>query len=374
MRHFKNISILFFLACLAIISCTEDTSNASNTDNFDRKAMLSNWADNIIVPAYQDFQSDVANLKLASDNFEHTPNQTNLDALQLAWETAYITWQNVEMFNVGPANTNFFRSFVNTYPTNATNVEAHIASGTYNLSDINSNDEQGFPALDYLLFGLATSDAETLAFYTTNSNASNYLKYLTDVVDRIKSLTDIVVSEWETGYRDTFVNNSGSTSSSSTNMLVNRLLEYYEVVFRNGKIAIPAGVFSSGTTQQSRVEAFYKKDLSKTLCLEALEAFQDFFNGKAYNGTAEGESLKSYLNFLNTMKEGADLSTIINNQFDLSRAAIEDLNDSFYTQVNTNNTKMLAVYETLQTNVIYLKSDMFSALSISIDFSSGDGD
>jgi hypothetical protein len=53
---------------------------------------------------------------------------------------------------------------------------------------------------------------------------------------------------------------------------------------------------------------------------------------------------------------------------------INSLNDNFYEQISTNNTQMLEAFESLQDNVIYLKSDMFSALSIALEFSSGDGD
>ncbi|MFK7831815.1 MAG: imelysin family protein [Winogradskyella sp.] len=375
MKSLKLIFPFIILCCVAIYSCSDDDSvNSNNADSFDRQVMLANWADNIIIPAYQDFNTKVTALKTASDTFEANPNDANLNALRQTWETAYISWQNVEMFTIGPAETKFFRNFINIYPTNAANIDANISSGNYALQDINRNDEQGFPALDYLLFGLADTDADLLQFYTTHSNANNYLTYLTDVVNRIEMLTNEVVSEWVADYRTTFVNNSGNASNSSSNILVNKYLEYYEVFFRNGKIGIPSGVGSGGLLQPSKVEAFYKKDLSKTLCLEGLNAFQAFFRGDHFNSTAKGESLESYLDFLNTMKDGDDLSLLINNQFDASRDFISSLDANFYQQINTNNTQMLEAFEALQDNVVFLKSDMMSALNINIAFESNDGD
>jgi predicted lipoprotein len=375
MKNFRLI-FPFIIVCLSAIvwSCSDDDSVSESTDDFNRQAMLINWADDIIIPSYQAFSSDVDALKAAVETFESQPNEANLNRVRQEWEQAYIAWQNISMFNIGPAETAFMRSFINTYPANVNKIDTNISTGNYALQSVNANDEQGLPALDYLLFGLAESDSQILEFYTSNVNSSNYINYLTDLVDRINTITDQVVASWEADYRDAFVNNSGAASNSSTNKLLNDWMFYYEVTLRNGKIGFPSGVSSEGSRLPQNVEAFYKKDLSRTLCLEALNAFQDFFNGAHFDGTTNGESLSSYLNFLNTMKNGEDLSFMINNQFDVSRIAISNLDDNFINQINTNNNLMLVAFEELQANVVLLKSDMFSALSIAVEFESGDGD
>lgn len=375
MKSIKIVIPIIVVSFILVWSCSDSDSNNNDVvDSFDRQLMLTNWADNIIIPAYNAFSSEVDNLQTASEAFQANPNESTIALLRQEWEDAYIAWQNVGMFNIGPAETTFFRSFLNTYPTNTASIEANISTNNYNLEDINLNDAQGFPALDYLLFGLADNETDLLGVYTTNENADNYLMYLNNVVERIVALKDNVRMAWENGFRDAFVSNSGSSSNSSTNSLVNDYMEYYEVNFRNGKIGFPSGVFSEGNNAPEKVEAFYKKDLSKRLCLEALNAFQDFFNGKAFGSETTGESLSSYLDFLNTMKDGEDLSSLINNQLNVSRAAINALDDSFYNQINTNNSLMLSAFEELQTGVVLLKSDMFSALSIAVEFNSGDGD
>jgi predicted lipoprotein len=375
MKNFRLI-FPFIIVCLSAIvwSCSDDDSVSESTDDFNRQAMLINWADDIIIPSYQAFSSDVDALKAAVETFESQPNEANLNRVRQEWEQTYIAWQNISMFNIGPAETAFMRSFINTYPANVNKIDTNISTGNYALQSVNANDEQGLPALDYLLFGLAESDSQILEFYTSNVNSSNYINYLTDLVDRINTITDQVVASWEADYRDAFVNNSGAASNSSTNKLLNDWMFYYEVTLRNGKIGFPSGVSSEGSRLPQNVEAFYKKDLSRTLCLEALNAFQDFFNGAHFDGTTNGESLSSYLNFLNTMKNGEDLSFMINNQFDVSRIAISNLDDNFINQINTNNNLMLVAFEELQANVVLLKSDMFSALSIAVEFESGDGD
>ena len=68
------------------------------------------------------------------------------------------------------------------------------------------------------------------------------------------------------------------------------------------------------------------------------------------------------------------LSTIINNQFTAVLTANATLNTSFSNQINSDNTKMLAAYDVLQQNVVYIKLDMMQALNITIDYVDGDGD
>ena len=76
-----------------------------------------------------------------------------------------------------------------------------------------------------------------------------------------------------------FIEDAGSSASSSVNRMVNDYLFYYERFLRSGKIGIPAGVFS-GSPLANNVEALYTvttPTLSKSLYLNSLSSFKDFF-------------------------------------------------------------------------------------------------
>ena len=124
----------------------------------------------------------------------------------------------------------------------------------------------------------------------------------------------------------------------------------------------------------SVVEAFYKNDVSKILLNESLKAARDFFNGKYFNSNTTGESLKSYLDFVNANPNNQKLSEIINNQFAIILSVNNNLNDSFSTQISNDNLKMIASYDALQRNVIFTKIDMMQALNVKIDYVDSDGD
>ncbi|WP_109300496.1 imelysin family protein [Aquimarina sp. AU474] len=366
--------LFLFLTIILVSACSSSDDGGGTTgDSFDRKAMLANMADNIIIPAYQSFSNDMTALKAAASTFTITTNETNLIALRAAWSKAYVSWQSVSIFEIGKAEELSFRNFMNVYPINVTDINANITSASYDLTSVAEQDEQGFGGLDYILNGLAATDADITAFYTDATNGSLYKDYLNDLVDRMDALTKEVVADWTGAFRNSFVDNSGSSATSSVDKIVNDFLFHYEKHLRAGKIGIPAGVFATQTFDD-KVEAFYKGDLSKMLFNTNLNAMQDFFNGKHFESTSTGEGFKSYLDFLNTIKDGDDLATIINNQFNLTRTTALGLSDNFSNQVRTNNNLMLNTYDELQKNVVHMKVDMLQAFSVRVDFVDADGD
>ncbi len=373
MKNTFKVLILIFVSVVLYSCSSGDDSTVAQQDNFDREAMLVNWADNIIIPSYTNFKTATDNLNAEVTSFTDSPSISGLQSLRAVWLNTYLEFQKVSMFEIAKAEEINFRNRLNVYPTNASEIEQLIVDGNYDFSLPSTLDAQGFPAIDYLLHGLGTTDEEILSFYTTNANANNYKEYLTNLSATIDSLSAIVLDDWVANYRTTFVANTGSSANGSVDKLVNDYLFYYEKALRAGKVGIPAGVFS-GEPLPGNVEAFYRQDISKQLLLEALTATQNFFNGKYANSSTKGESLKSYLDFLNTIKNGEDLSALINNQFNTARNTINGLNTNFVSQIQSNNGEFLSAYDELQRNVVLLKVDMLQALSIDVDFVDADGD
>lgn len=365
----KKIVSLFLSFALIMACSSSDGEPTEVADNFDRSAMLVNWADNIIIPSYEAYASAVADMKASTDAFTTQPSLTTLGELRNNWLQAYTAFQSVSMFEIGPAESVSLRNYTNIYPTDAAEIESFVASGDYNLALPSTIDAQGFPALDYLLFGTADTDAEILVKLSSDS----YSTYLNSLVDRIETLSSQVLSEWKGSYRDTFVSNSGSTASSSVNKLVNDFLFYYEKSLRAGKIGIPSGVFSS-TPLSDKVEGLYSKEYSKGLFNASLNATINFFKGKHFETESTGESLEQYLGYLSELNSTEDLSVAIINQFEAAKSATSQLNDNFYFQVESDNSKMLQAYDELQKNVILMKVDMFQKLNIRIDYVDADGD
>lgn len=358
-----------FISCSSNSNDGDVNVDGGIVDNFDRSALLVNLADNIIIPAYQDFAVKMSTLKSAGETFTTTPNQTNLDQVRSAWLTAYRTWQYVEMFNIGEGLIIDYRFNMNVFPLTQSDVDNNIANGGYDLTSVNNQDAQGFPALDYLLFGIGTNDTEILAKYTSNPNSQGFKSYLTDILSRMNTLTQQVTDSWNNGYRNSFVSNDGNSATSSLNIFVNVYVEYYERLLRANKIGIPAGVFSGGPLPE-KVEGLFSGIYSKQLALDALDSFEDVFNGRAYGSSSIGESFKSYLTYL----ERNDINSSITSQIAAARVQLSGLSDNFNQQVSNDNTQMLMAYDELQKVVVFIKNDMPNAFNVSIVFQDNDGD
>ncbi|MGY5851334.1 imelysin family protein [Salegentibacter sp. F14] len=373
MNKILRFSILPLFAALLSCSSGDDKGDDTKIDDFDRGEMLQNWADNIIIPSFENFEGYTQDLQDKTLAFTQEPSEAKLQDLRSAYQEAYLEFQTVSLFEIGEAEAVNYRNFLNTYPLDAPGVEAKISANDFNLELPSSYDKQGFPALDYLLNGLGETDAQIVEFYSANENAEGYKNYLEDVSEKINALTKTVLSGWENSFRDEFVANTGSTSTGSVDRFTNDYVMYFEKFLRSGKIGIPAGAFT-GNPVPGAVEAYYSPSLSKSLYLKALQSTQDFFNGRHFNGNQNGPGYDDYLDYLNTIKGGEDLSGLINGQFEVIKQQATSLDQNFVSQIENNNSEMLAAFDELQQNVVLLKVDMMQALSISVDYVDSDGD
>jgi predicted lipoprotein len=332
--------------------------------------MLTFWADQVIIPAYEHYVQQLEGMVQAKDAFRAAPDAQHLGDLRDSWLNAYHSWQRVSMFEIGRAETNGLRNFTNIFPANTDLIESNLSAGDYNLALPSNFAAQGFPALDYLLYGGGSDDSEILGRLQT----ADYLTYLDDLIERLYSLSDEVLSDWQSNYRSAFIANNGSSASSSVDKVVNDVLFYYEKFLRAGKIGIPAGVFS-GTPNSLSVEAPYSGEFSKALLMTALKAVQDFFNGKSFDGLSSGPSLSAYLEYLHTIvPREEDLAQSINDQWNAAISRTEVLKPSFREQIEEDNSLMLQTYDEFQKAVVLLKVDMLQAMNIQVDFVDADGD
>jgi|TARA_B100001173_G_scaffold52852_2_gene43615 hypothetical protein len=370
---FKKILFLFF-ATILFINCGGSDEDGSNDGEvkpvaYDRGKMLIHWADKIILPAHTAFKETLTNLDNSTKTFVANPNQSNLDEIRSRWLVSYKAWQHIEMFDIGKSEEIYFKSKMNVYPIDKTWLDNNIEKGIYDLENANNYSSQGFPAIDYMLYGIGVDDASILNKYTADNTFTNYL---TDLVNKMVSTTDLVINDW-TNYRATFVSSTDNTASSSVNKLTNDFIYYYEKGLRANKVGIPAGVFSGGPLK-GNVEAFYKKDLSKVLLLEAMDASIKFYNGTSFDGISSGPSLKSYLTHLNSTKEGSSLSSLVATKLETAKSQINSLSNNFISQIESDNNKMLTTYDAIQAVVVLLKVDMLQAFNINVDYVDADGD
>jgi len=380
--YFKLVILsLIFQRCSGDLDTIEiiekiDQSNVSDnisqsTNEFDRSSMLSFWADSIILPSMISFEEELNVFNENVSNFTANPNTNNLALLREQWLIIYKNWQYVEMFDLGIAEEIYFKNRMNIFPANVQRIERNINNLGFNLDEPANFAAQGFTALDYLLFGIGQEDDAILTKYSNTS--FNYGEYLIQVTAKMQELTVLVKAQWEGNYRDSFVQSTDNTATSSINMMLNDFVYYFEKGYRANKFGIPAGVFSGGPLPNT-IEAYHGKKYSKILSLEATSAIENFFNGVAYNDPETmGLSIKDYLDFVES-SSAERLSERINEKLQGGRIKINELNTSFSKQIEDNNTLMLLTYDAIQSTVVLFKVDMLQKLNVSVDYADADGD
>ena len=367
----KKIALSLLIISIISFSC-DNNESIEIGPTYDRSSLLENWYNHHINIGISDFKSKVEIVGEMVDLLNNEKTLSSLTKLREEHLKAWRAWQKIEMFNIGKAEEIYYKDKMNIYPVNSARIEANIFSGNYDLkNDANNYAAQGFPTLDYLLYGIGSNEEEILEKYTSDNK---YLNYLEAVSDEMILNTEKVVNDWET-YKNEFTGSTDNTATSAVNLMVNDFIFYYEKGFRANKFGIPGGVFSS-TPLPEKVEDYYSKSNSRTLSLEAFDAIQAFYEGKNLSTGIKysGASLKSIITELD-VKEGDDnLGNKISYKLQAAREKIIILDQNFIDQIQSDNNTFLQTYDAIQEVVVLLKVDMLQFLSINVDYVDADGD
>jgi len=362
--------ILFFVCLIFFASCGGGDSNENippqSNDDFDRTVCLANIYDNIAMVAFDEFQEKLEALDMSTNEYKETPNDVSLlNTLRDDWYEAYIAWQHVEVFSHFGIGEDILYGFkMNTYPTDINRTQ-NILNGIAQFNPA-YNDNQGFPALEYLIYGVADNDQEI----STILSEPNALVLIGNIVSEMKANTSSVYSWW-TKNRTTIVDDNSSTATSSLNLLINDFVYHYEKGFRTNKFGIPCGYFSGGQTFAEKTEGYYAGNISKTLALSSLYSISNVFEGRSHSdGSVIGESMYTYLKYL----QEDTLADEILTKLDEVEVSINNLENDFAVQVNTNNNELLNTFNLIQSVVAKFKIDMMMAMGVGVDYISGDGD
>ena len=164
---------------LSFNACKDEGGGEPSVDcggEFDQSAMFQNMADNIILPGYMSLKMEVDDMVGKAEAFTTDYSLDALNELRASFLDAYGFWQHVAQFNFGPAEEVFLRSSVNNFPLDVTMLENNIFTNTYDFNQPDSFDK-GFPAIDYMLYGMEETDEALLNRFLNEDGAdeSGYL-------------------------------------------------------------------------------------------------------------------------------------------------------------------------------------------------------
>ncbi|MBM55207.1 MAG: hypothetical protein CMB32_01465 [Euryarchaeota archaeon] len=354
---------VFILPILAVIFHGCGSGSSDNSSSFDRSSLLSNYCDNIIIPGYEDFYNK--SIQLHESVVLYSEGTSTLQDCREQLYNSYLSWQRVMPFAFGPAYNNLLNVSVNTYPTDASQIEQDILNGIWNppTSDF---DHFGLPAIDYLLNFKDQHDSDELV-------------RLQQLTSHLVDLSSEVYNNWNDAYGADFKSSTGTELGSSISQLLNSFNQVYEQNVRKQKLGLPVGISGAidiGNSLPDKVEAFYANTYSIDLLYEALLSFQDLYNGDYYlnEQKIEGLGLDDYLISLGEEEYGSELDDDIQNQVEVSLAAISTLSSPLSEYVVSNRDEAISVYIELQALVVLWKVDMMGSLGVLVTYADNDGD
>src|SRR6218665_2694608 len=96
---------LFFTFGLLLITNCKDKKGQEEEDEFKKGELLTNLADNYIIPHYTELQSLVFTLDTKLGDYLLNPSTTTYNDVKSAFLNAAEEYQRVKMFNFGPGMT-----------------------------------------------------------------------------------------------------------------------------------------------------------------------------------------------------------------------------------------------------------------------------
>lgn len=370
-KNMKKTIIYLFLSSLILTSCKRD-NNTINQDNFDREAMLKNYAEELIIPAFEDLHVSIKELVESIDSLDKDPIVQNLENLKGDWEKTYRTWIAANAFNIGPAAEQGLNKSLNeeiaTFPISETKIQSAIESGSFNFNDFN-RDARGFFALEYLLYHSPnTSSDSVLNLFNEQKNRIVFVK---ECAQNIQTRVARVLSEWQTTYKNEFIARNGTDVGSSSSQLYNEFVKSFETI-KNLKLELPLGKRPGQTQVEPKlVEAYYSGKSLEFLEIH-IQSIERIYFGKSKTGT-DGLGFKDYLE---TVTNGQELVASTLSQWDKVITSLNSIptTSPLSVLVQSNPEPLENLRIELQKQTRFFKSDMSSLLGIAITFSSGDGD
>lgn len=357
---YKYGVICLALTAMVFYACSKSSDGGDNkpnvVDTF-KTEMLTNYADNIIIPAYTDLQSKLGALDISLNTFLTTPSTATQADVKITFRNAWLSYENVSVAYFGPGAALLLNNYVNTFPAVPSKIEAGIQSGSYNFSQPTASDSiQGFPTLDYLLF--STGAVQKFA----DANAASRKKYAQDVMARMKLLTANTLTQWTGAYRTTFVTSLQTNVGSSIGNMINQFAFEMDAM-KGPRIGWPFGKLSNGIVFADKCEGYYSA-LTGELAVANLTSLKNYYKG------GEGKGIDDYLILLKKEQLNSDVLA----QFDIAIAALNAIPAPVSAAFSGNAVLVEAAYKQVQKLLTLLKTDVASATAVQITYMDNDGD
>lgn len=341
-------SVISLLATLFLSACGTGGGSSAPADTiardeFDTLSMLINVTDNVILPAYENFEqlavstsSNTSKLTTYCASIGLVNEANALAEAQLEWRELMSAWQSTELFIVGPVanNSNFLRnriySFSEDVIPSSCGIDQAVVLNNNNALNLQSRPVsiRGLGAVEYVLFNTnldhtcpsAILETQTWNTLSDNDRKSQRCEYGIELMSDISNAASSIVQAWQPeadNFRSIFLNPQNTADSLQ---LISDALFYVDKELKDLKIAEPLGRVGC-TPVDCSTRSAVESGLSAN-SLANLSANLDSFNTIFFG--AGGTSFDDLIDSVGA----SDLNTNIANAVSSAQTLISDLSNT----------------------------------------------
>lgn len=159
------------------------------------KALLTTYANGVVIPTYRTLAEKAATLQEASATLIAAPTDDNLAAARAAWVATRTPWEQSEGFLIGPVKANGYDPSIDSWPLNKTELDLVLTDGnalTTAFVTSLGNSQKGFHTIEFLIYG---EDSNKVAAALTARES----EYLQASAEHLKNVATSLATSWETG-------------------------------------------------------------------------------------------------------------------------------------------------------------------------------
>ena len=327
-------------------SDTSESSNASTSDTDDDASstalMLTDIANNVMVPAYQALSTRTAALGASTgvqqycDALGGASEASELENVETLWSEASDAYAKTEVHSVGPADIDgAFRYRVSSYasaPLDKCGLDTSVVNQNaegFSLASRPSN-QRGLGAVEYLLFNTeldhnCSSNTAPAGWndLSVASRKSQRCEYAVDLANDIDAAADGIVDNWSadgSNYLAEFT--SEGSAGEKLQELTDAIIVHMDKEAKDKKVGIPTGVKEECTSFScpDKIERPYVKssfDAVKANVQGFIDVikggegrgFDDFFADEGYASTSDDMLAKAQVAIDNIDAATSTLST-----------------------------------------------------------------
>ncbi len=380
MRNFMRLFLCMLISAIILISCKPSKDEKSTLVTADRKPLVSNLGNNIIVPRYQALNDAINAFDAQVNVFTGSPSTENLMELRTKFYVSYVAWEYVASFEFGPAtasNINLGTKMVNVFPTDTALVKNKIIQGSTTIPATNSASYSGFPAIDYLLFWKSLSAEQIVDSFQISSLAIKRCNFLKALSANLKTRVNSTYSDWTSGpspFNTLYTNNTGLDLGSSTSQTINMMVADLENI-KNYKLGLPLNISQNVVIDNANVYPFrsegYHSDSSLVLAKASMEALRKLYKGISPAGI-DGQGFDDYLIAIGR----TDLSKQIGDEIELVQTKLNLIPGPISIAIQNPAGKQAVqnAFQEMLNLITLMKVDLPSAVGVIISYGDTDGD